>query len=80
LQKIYRKLEGKSDFELSRNCMPNCKEFRSERGSIECCTTELCNGAVAAATFNSYWTLDMLFITLLVLLTLLLRWPRERRQ
>lgn len=71
--KVYRKLEGKDEFDLSRNCMPHCKEFRTEKENIECCTTKLCNGSMAAASLNSRCRTLASAIIALVLLFILLR-------
>ncbi|KAI0234090.1 hypothetical protein LSAT2_015702 [Lamellibrachia satsuma] len=39
---IYQKVNEKQ-FLITRNCVPSCKELRSQIGTIECCHTTLCN-------------------------------------
>ncbi|KAI0229431.1 hypothetical protein LSAT2_020149 [Lamellibrachia satsuma] len=39
---IYQML-GEKQFLITRNCVPSCKERRTESGTVECCHTPLCN-------------------------------------
>ena len=63
---------------MSRVCMPNCKDIRTDKGYTECCSAALCNGArggggaLAAKMPGNHWLPERLAASLTVVVVVVL--------
>lgn len=71
--KIYRRLsvekEKEDEYMVIRNCVPNCKDLRDDKGFTTCCSSRLCNSGNDLVNGSCCWTvlITAVIITLLTL-------------